>query len=260
MALIFANHQQFELACRKFIAKYDQADGRSEDGQEYSSRVLSGWTWTDQTVHSTQGYMTRKDAKRVHTKQQLLIEPEDEELDEEEEDPATASPIVDTLSSITVEWMVLYSKTYRIPQLCFNVYGSSTPLSLSELLSTGIFLQSPRDTTTIHDDHLNLGPGGDPFDTAAQFPLLQKISHPYPHAGSFNFVETVWSIHPCHVQDSVAEVLVSTQTDPRAKGSPRPTAAGSTDGNDHEEVLLAQQVAWLECWFMITSTLMDLRR
>lgn len=144
----------------------------------------------------------------MHTKQQLLAEPEEEELDEEEEDPATASPIVDTLSSITVEWMVLYSKTYRIPQLCFNVYGSSkslvlhlstdvssltidhetavTPLSLSELLSTGIFLQSPRDTTTIHDDHLNLGPGGDPFDTAAQFPLLQKISHPYPHAGSSN--------------------------------------------------------------------------
>jgi hypothetical protein len=53
-------------------------------------------------------------------------------------------------------------------------------------MPTGIFLQTPRDTSAVHDDHLDLGSGIDTLDATAPFPLLQRISHPYPHTASYN--------------------------------------------------------------------------
>jgi hypothetical protein len=69
--------------------------------------------------------MYRKDLKRSRIAD-LPSGLTDTELDEEESDTAIASrPSDKTLSYISVEWMVVFSKTYRIPQLCFNVYDNS---------------------------------------------------------------------------------------------------------------------------------------
>lgn len=48
-------------------------------------------------------------------------------------------------------------------------------------MSTGIFLQTPVDTKAVHDDHLDLDSGINTLDATTPFPLLQRISHPYPH-------------------------------------------------------------------------------
>ncbi|KAI5452405.1 hypothetical protein NCC49_000965 [Naganishia albida] len=256
MALIFANHQQFESACRTFIEKHNQNDRKADDGSAYSSRVLSGWLWKNHPVYPSQGYMTRTDIRNDIAPRRPVDAAEAEEL-VEEDDPAASLPSAMASASMTVEWMIVYSKTYRIPQLCFNAHGpTGTPISLVDLLSTGIFQQRPRDRSAVHDDHLDIGCGHDQFDTMAQFPLLQRMSHPYPHTASPSFVETVWSIHPCHVQDTVAEVL-SAGAGPSTDTSSARTAAGSMNGDIHRGT---PQVAWLECWFMVTSTLMDLRR
>lgn len=59
------------------------------------------------------------------------------ELEEEEQDAAVAPhPLDSALSCVSVEWMVVFSKTYRIPQLCFNVYDGSK----SQYLSHGVAL------------------------------------------------------------------------------------------------------------------------
>lgn len=50
MSLIFATHQQFELACRMFIAKHAQDQKKAEDELGYSSRVLGGWRWKNHPV------------------------------------------------------------------------------------------------------------------------------------------------------------------------------------------------------------------
>jgi hypothetical protein len=49
MALIFANHQQFEITCRKFIEKQEHL--KDDIGpQDFRGRVQSGWKWHDHPV------------------------------------------------------------------------------------------------------------------------------------------------------------------------------------------------------------------
>lgn len=74
--------------------------------------------------------MYRKDIKRSRTTKSSFSLAHCE-LEEEELDTAIAlRPSDEELSYITVEWMVLFSKTYWIPQLCFNVYDSSKLLDV----------------------------------------------------------------------------------------------------------------------------------
>jgi hypothetical protein len=49
MALIFANHQQFEITCRKFI-KQQEASGDGSDVQDLRGHIQSGWKWHDHPV------------------------------------------------------------------------------------------------------------------------------------------------------------------------------------------------------------------
>jgi hypothetical protein len=77
--------------------------------------------------------MTRKDAKRAMASSGLSNAAESEEMSEED-DPGASLSTANASSFTTVEWLVVYSKTYRIPQLCFNAYGPSKfPLRLSYL-------------------------------------------------------------------------------------------------------------------------------
>lgn len=73
--------------------------------------------------------MLRNDVKWLSVREEPASGIAFEEMAEEEEDPAVRLQSADSSTYVTVEWMVVYSKTYRIPQLCFNVYGSSESFS-----------------------------------------------------------------------------------------------------------------------------------
>lgn len=67
--------------------------------------------------------MYRRDVKRSQVAN--VPSPSIAELEEEEQDAAVAQkPLDDDRSYFFVEWSVVFSKTYRIPQLCFNVYDT----------------------------------------------------------------------------------------------------------------------------------------
>jgi hypothetical protein len=79
------------------------------------------------------------------------------------------------------------------------------------------------------------------------------------------FGEIVWSVHPCHVQDVIAEILaLDPWNDPPTRNAG--TSSGviqkefknSAVGIDEASQLQAQ-IRWLDCWFMVTSTLFNLR-
>ncbi|GHJ86944.1 hypothetical protein NliqN6_3346 [Naganishia liquefaciens] len=250
MALIFANHQHFELACRHFIATQRQCSEQKGD-QDPLRRVQSGWTWRDHPTYPHQGYMYRRDIKRSRRANAPSFSAA--ELEEEEQDAAAAQQPLDNYQpclTIIVEWIVVFSKTYRIPQLCFNAYDTDgNALSLREILSAGSILACPTHPEQVHDDYLDLASTGN-SEAAAPFPLLQRISHPYPHIGNSSaFEQTVWSIHPCHVQETVAEILEQS----------RGEVVAASPQRDEETSNVSDEVRWLECWFMVTSTLMNLR-
>ena len=67
--------------------------------------------------------MCRKDVQRSRVAD--VPSPSIAELEEEEQDAAIAQqPLNHDRSYCCVEWSIVFSKTYRIPQLCFNVYDT----------------------------------------------------------------------------------------------------------------------------------------
>ena len=77
----------------------------------------------------------------------------------------------------------------------------------------------------------------------------------------------MWSVHPCHVQETIEEILATSE--------PVKTITANSDRVDNRidpdvddvdrqkagplhEVQQAQ-LRWLDCWFMVTATLINLR-
>lgn len=268
MTTLFSTHQQFELACLAFIEQHQSTSKATYSQTVASPSVQAGWKWEEHPVYPGNGYMSRRDLQSIRPRTAppgaLCID----ELEEEEDDPSTAQPTrIDDASYVEVEWNVVYSKTYRIPQLCFNVSDATgSPLPLCELIATGIIFHQAPNPIQIHDDHLDLSSEGDNGDSImdSTFPLLQRVHHPYPHHEGMP--STVWSIHPCHVQDTIAEILAypsatSIFLGARASSNTARNQPGKNKvGIDESANRLQAQLQWLNCWFMVTSTLLDLRR
>lgn len=75
--------------------------------------------------------------------------------------------------------------------ISINVAG--TPLSLSELIATGIIFHRAPNSIQIHDEHLDVASNrdNDSSDIRNTFPLLQRVHHPYPRNQGMSNVCTV---------------------------------------------------------------------
>lgn len=98
------------------------------------------------------------------------------------------------------------------------------PLTLTELVEHVLRASPP--TEAERADAIML-PG-------APFPLLQQTEHPVTG-------DMVWSVHPCEVRAAVAEVVQSEMDD--ESQSPDTTAL---------------PVRWLEAWFMLSDSVVNL--
>ncbi|KLT40688.1 hypothetical protein CC85DRAFT_287200 [Cutaneotrichosporon oleaginosum] len=136
----------------------------------------------------------------------------------EEDDDAVAPPPPRRLE---VEYSVVWSASYRVPMLCFRAWDESgTPAPLATVAAHLLRASIPTDTA----------PGSRPdalLLPAAPFPLIQAGEHPVTGIA-------VWSVHPCEVRNAVEEIV-------RAEG-------GEGD----------RGLRWLEAWFMLSDSVVDL--
>ncbi|TXT08615.1 hypothetical protein VHUM_02743 [Vanrija humicola] len=63
----------------------------------------------------------------------------------------------------------------------------------------------------------------------APFPLLQHTEHPVTG-------DMVWSVHPCEVAKAVHQILLA----------------------EDDEAALRSRLGWLEAWFMLSDSIVDL--
>jgi metal transporter CNNM len=85
------------------------------------------------------------------------------------------------------------------------------------------------------------------LDPSSPFPLLQQTEHPTTG-------DIVWSIHPCRVATAVGEVLSHSSS-----GLAAPETGGRPDATDVDtETNVEWGLRWLETWFMLSSTIVDL--
>jgi len=204
---------QFESACQAFARRHPQ------------------WTWV--AGHRPgYGYLTRS---TVHARK-APIDPEDEpalsDLEIQEDDPATAQPVV---SSLNVEEHIVYSASFTVPAFYFNIFDSSalqmyfTPrlvsyvtdgasLALADILQTSFFKVKPPRGSDATDFALTL--------PAGSFPLLSQGDHP-------TLGTPFWYFHPCETEAAVAEFMVEVKQ----------------PGWTEEERL----TRWLELWLMIVG-------
>ncbi|KAL7414681.1 hypothetical protein BDY24DRAFT_384189 [Mrakia frigida] len=177
---------------------------------------------------------------------------------EEEEDPSTTSSAPSVPGEVIfIIHHVVFSPTYRAPQLLIQAHSRKTfsPLSLPLLISlnlvrppssssalclpsdaTSIPLPnptSPSATTTDYPSSSSSPPPEFPDDDdEADFPLLAQAEHPSTGEG-------VWALHPCHLQEALEEVIKHGES-------------GNEEGG-------SGGLRWLESWLMLVGTVVDMR-
>ncbi|KAG8915749.1 hypothetical protein FRC00_000451 [Tulasnella sp. 408] len=154
-------------------------------------------------------------------------------------DPSEA--VVSDSHIATMEQYVAWSATYQLPTFYFTMHDASgTPIPLEDIYQSAFFQKSrpmiaPPETTGIpamfdrtQRDQSRLG-GGD----NAQFPVLAQGDHPV-------LGTPCWVFHPCETSTAIREILDELVGD------------GWTGSED-------DLVRWLETWFMVLSSVVDLR-
>ncbi|KAL8292493.1 hypothetical protein RQP46_001105 [Phenoliferia psychrophenolica] len=143
----------------------------------------------------------------------------------QEEDTATLS--VAPPASCTVTLSVCLSATFRVPVLYFTAHHlNGSPLPLGDILSSSIF--HARSATPAYP-FTTLEPANDDDDEPRPAPFLSQGDHP-------TLGTPAWFLHPCETEAIVKEVL-------EGRESP-------DDGWERE---------WLETWFMVVGSVVDLR-
>lgn len=213
---------------------------------------------------------------------------EEELLEEEEEDdaalppPATSSPI-----RLEAEYSVVWSASYRVPMLCFRAWDESESRA-SELGperrsgEVGAWVWKGGEGRGEEEGGYvgkggggrtrkgGLTPGGTPAPLAsiaahllradiptstdpqaradalmlpsAPFPLIQAGEHPVTGGN-------VWSVHPCEVRNAVEEIVLADELEDEGKKEGK---KGEGEGER------SRGVRWLEAWFMLTDSVVDL--
>ncbi|KIM90712.1 hypothetical protein PILCRDRAFT_59000 [Piloderma croceum F 1598] len=142
-----------------------------------------------------------------------------------EEDNDDATLIQSHSTSLTSTQYVVYSATFQVPAFYFTIHDShGSPLSSTDILKTFLFRRFPRDGTDTTSFAITL--------PTSSFPLLSQGDHP-------TLGTPCWYFHPCETSMSVNEVMTEVLQDEWTE----------------DECL----VRWLEAWFMILGTAVDLK-
>lgn len=221
MANIFS-YDQFVSAARDLSAAHITPTYRY--GIELDSH-LTGWEWKQ---YRGIGWLAKAIDRTMHGSPSMEpSKPNDELLEELDEATLLPQPqYAATISrSIRIDYHIVFSRTYLVPQLCLTAHDQFTgsASSLSEIITPGILRPpSPTQTSSINSTFQISLP-------SSPFPLLLQMDHPGTN-------EVVWAIHPCETRNMVDEIM---KNDAERQG-----------GLD---------VEWMKAWLMVCSSLVDLK-
>ncbi|KAF4602164.1 hypothetical protein EYR40_005368 [Pleurotus pulmonarius] len=147
----------------------------------------------------------------------------DMDSEDQEADEAATKPTA--TESLSCHQHVAYSASFQVPAFYFNIFASNgSPLPISDVLKTAFFRSSIREDTKATTFAVSAGD--------AAFPLLSQGDHPVLGTPS-------WYLHPCETANAVGEIMDEIQH----------------NGDWNDEMRL---VRWLETWFMVVGTAVDL--
>ncbi|EIM88273.1 uncharacterized protein STEHIDRAFT_95331 [Stereum hirsutum FP-91666 SS1] len=151
------------------------------------------------------------------------------ETDEEPDDTeSSASPALDHL---VCNQSVVFSPTFQVPAFYFTIHDSTgSPLPLADILKSSLFRRHsfPENSATtsfalsLPDQNL---------------PLLSQGDHPTLGTPS-------WYIHPCETASAIAELTEEINSE-----------STMSEQEMSEEVSM---VRWMEVWFMVLGSTVDL--
>lgn len=131
---------------------------------------------------------------------------------------------------VVAEYSVVWSATYHVPMLWFRAWDESESRMVAWCLTTAGTPLPLKMIVGVLMRGVEAGEGDDAVLLPNQpFPLLQVAEHPVTG-------ELGWAVHPCEVGGAVSEIIEH--------------EGGQGDG----------QVRWLETWFMLSDSVVDLSR
>ncbi|KAF9226478.1 hypothetical protein BS17DRAFT_485726, partial [Gyrodon lividus] len=212
---------QFDQACKEFIRHHRPQHDSPPDFPMYTT--YNGWTWKEHNYLTGFGYMERTTRlKRQSTcrTSDTIFDAEDSTVDSIDDAAATLPPA----DYLTCQQYVVFSATFQVPTFYFSVHDlSGTPLVLSEIMQTSLLRQHAFDTSQV--TVFSIG------QSNANFPLLSLGDHP-------TLGTPCWYLHPCEIGPAVEEIVKAAEEDTLIQG---------------------RRLLWLEAWFLILSSVIDLR-
>ncbi|KAI6047262.1 hypothetical protein EDC04DRAFT_3102153 [Pisolithus marmoratus] len=200
--------------------------------QNHGHHVLDkgklSWSWREHTCLLGFGYMERVISlpkhRRAATVDVGMVQDCMEESFLEPADSAAAAPTF--AGEVLCHQYVVLSPTFRVPTFYFSAHDSSgTPLTLTDVLQLPLFRRDAFEGAQVTAFSVE--------QTCASFPLLSFGDHPTLNV-------QCWYLHPCGTSAAVEEIL---------------DAAEEGDGEEQQ-----RHLRWLEAWFTLLSSLLDLRR
>ncbi|KAJ7937126.1 hypothetical protein B0H13DRAFT_1944331, partial [Mycena leptocephala] len=144
---------------------------------------------------------------------------EDDDVDVSDAgDDATAATPAETL---TCKQYIVYSATFQVPAFYFTLHDASgSPLSLDDLVRTTLFRRFAFEGT----ESTSFGVS----QPGSAFPLLSQGDHP-------TLGTPCWYFHPCESAAAVTELMA-----------------------ELDEIGKHQLLRWLETWFMVLGTVVNM--
>ncbi|KII94786.1 hypothetical protein PLICRDRAFT_86256 [Plicaturopsis crispa FD-325 SS-3] len=187
-----------------------------------------GWTWAEHASVQSLGYMSRRATlfSRPNCGSEEegdVFEAFDATMQDGLSDDATLA--VSAISTLNCRQYVVYSSTFQVPAFYFTIHESSgSPLRLVDIVRTSLFRTGVLPKSDASSFALS--------SPDSAFPLLSQGDHPTLGTPS-------WYFHPCETGPAVGEIM----------------AEVSVEGWSEEQRL----VRWMEAWFMVLGTVVDLR-
>ncbi|KAI0321880.1 hypothetical protein OF83DRAFT_1050374 [Amylostereum chailletii] len=211
---------QFQLACKAF------ANQHRHDPSDLKYAGLSGWLWSEHPTYPALGYLSRR--VLVYLRAASSPAEEDDLVDNELDADDLASVSLNSEAYVCVQ-SVAFSPTFQVPVFYFTIHSpQGAPLSLVEVMRTDMLYQDRLPETDVTSFGLKA--------PESPFPLLSQGDHPGLGTPS-------WYIHPCGIPGAMEEI----------------TSAIASEGGFGQQTEGEQLVRWLEAWFMVLGTVVDLR-
>ncbi|KAI6105656.1 hypothetical protein EDD16DRAFT_941768 [Pisolithus croceorrhizus] len=200
--------------------------------QNHGHHVLDkgkpSWSWREHACLLGFGYMERVTSLPLHRRVTgINADTIQDNLEENSLEPIDCAAAAATFAGeLLCHQYVVLSPTFRVPTFYFSVHDSSgTPLTLTEVLQLPLFHRDAFEGAQVTTFSVE--------QSCASFPLLSFGDHPTLNV-------QCWYLHPCGTKAAVEEILDATE-----------------EGNAEEEQC---HLRWLEAWFTVLSSLLDLRR